>query len=148
MPKPASSNLVRLRARLSGEGWQLGVSVVGQLAKSQQQRLGGQWLGPVAVRAQGQGRRLDGDARQRPLWATAAAAQAGGRAHFCWSWSAVFTRAWLYWMNSENRKAKALRPTCAQGESSAGQAAVPLHATRLSFAEQRHSAADAASGSP
>ena len=49
---PAHTNLVRLRARLSGEGWQLGVSVVGQLAKSQQQRLGGQWLGPVAVSAQ------------------------------------------------------------------------------------------------
>ena len=60
----------------------------------------------------------------------------------------MFTRAWLYWMNSENKKAKALRPTCARGESSAGQAAVPQHATRLSFAEQRHSAADAASGSP
>jgi hypothetical protein len=52
MPKPASSNLVRVRARssnlvrvrarLSGEGWPFGVSVVGQLAKSQQQRVGGQ----------------------------------------------------------------------------------------------------------
>eukprot|EP00965_Chrysotila_dentata_P246234 6207040-Pleurochrysis_carterae.AAC.1 len=35
-------------------------------------------------------------------------------AYFATSSSAVFTRVWLYWMISENKKAKALKLTCSK----------------------------------